>query len=175
MAQDRKTGMTMATALNQKGVVDLTGQKLLTRFLELLGYKEIVLKSDGEHSLVRMKKAAGRDAKNLVKTICEESPAGDSRANGEAEAAVREIKWRIKAIHLMLEKKFDGGLPEGHPLTLWIPRYVAEQSNRYKVGADGVLGMTSEGVLRPRRLQQRLRLEDRVQVRRHRRRRGHGQ
>ncbi|CAK9008497.1 unnamed protein product, partial [Durusdinium trenchii] len=117
-------------------------------FLELLGYKEIVLKSDGEHSLVRMKKAAGRDAKNLVKTICEESPAGDSRANGEAEAAVREIKWRIKAIHLMLEKKFDGGLPEGHPLTLWIPRYVAEQSNRYKVGADGVLGMTSEGVLR---------------------------
>ncbi|CAK9071194.1 Copia protein [Durusdinium trenchii] len=115
------------------------------RFLELLGYKEIVLKSDGEHSLVRMKKAAGRDAKNLVKTICEESPAGDSRANGEAEAAVREIKWRIKAIHLMLEKKFDGGLPEGHPLTLWIPRYVAEQSNRYKVGADGVLGMTSEG------------------------------
>ena len=117
---------------------DLTGQKLLTRFLELLTYNtEIVLKSDGEHSLVKLKKAAGREAKNLTKVVCEESPAGDLQANGEAEAAVREIKWRIKAVHLMLEKKLDGGLPEGHPLALWIARYVAEQSNRYKVGADG--------------------------------------
>ena len=55
---------------------------------------------------MRLKKAAGKDAKNLAKVICEESPAGDSRANGEAEAAAREIKWRIKAIHLMLEKNF---------------------------------------------------------------------
>lgn len=40
-------------------------------------------------------------------------------------------------MHLMLEKKLEGGLPDGHPLALWIPRYVAEQANRYKVGADG--------------------------------------
>ena len=37
--KDRKTGMMMATVLNQKGVVDMTGQRLLTRFLEVLGYK----------------------------------------------------------------------------------------------------------------------------------------
>lgn len=59
MAQDRKTGVMMATSLNQKGAVDLTGQKLLTRFLEILGYKEIVLKGNGEHSLVKMKKGEG--------------------------------------------------------------------------------------------------------------------
>ncbi|CAK9113821.1 unnamed protein product [Durusdinium trenchii] len=163
---DRKTGMMMATALNQKGAVDTTGQKLLTRFLELLGYKDIVLKSDGEHSLVRMKKAAGRDAKNLVKTICEESPAGDSRANGEAEAAVREVKWRIKAVHLMLEKKIEGGLPGKKwikPMPVFGEKIFIKPAGKGKksdaskmkearfLGCHNrfgsVLGMTKEGVL----------------------------
>ena len=137
VAQDRSTGMMMATALEKKGNPDTTAQKLLTRFLELLGWKNIVLKSDGEHTLVKLKKAAGRDAQTVNKVVCEESPAGDSKANGEAEAAVREIKWRIRAITMMVEKKFGGTLPEGHPLLTWVPRYAAEQANRHRVGADG--------------------------------------
>ena len=138
VAQDRRTGMMFATALKSKGnALDLTARKLLTKFIELLGYKEVVLKSDGEHALVRLKQAAGKEAKCLVRAVCEESPAGDSRANGEAESAVREIKWRIRAINLMVEKKFGAPLPEGHPLATWIPRYAAEQANRFRVGTDG--------------------------------------
>ena len=138
VAQDRRTGMMFATALKSKGnALDLTARKLLTKFIELLGYKEVVLKSDGEHSLVRLKQAAGKEAKCLVRAVCEESPAGDSRANGEAESAVKEIKWRIRAINLMVEKKFGAPLPEGHPLATWIPRYAAEQANRFRVGTDG--------------------------------------
>ena len=136
VAQDRKTGMQMATSLREKGDSETTGRKLLARFLELLGYKEVVLKSDGEHALVKMKKAAGKEAKCLTKVVCEESPAGDARTNGEAESAVREIKWRVRAITMMLQKKYEN-LPEDHPLLLWIPRYAAEQQNRYKVGSDG--------------------------------------
>ena len=131
VAQDRRTGMMFATALKSKGnALDTTARKLLTKFIELL-------KSDGEHALVRLKQAAGKEAKCLVRAICEESPAGDSRANGEAESAVKEIKWRIRAINLMVEKKFGGPLPEGHPLATWIPRYAAEQANRFRVGSDG--------------------------------------
>ena len=97
----------MATSLDNKGQSDTTARKLLTTtFLELLGRMEVALKSDGEHTLVQLKKA-GKDAQNLKKVLYEESPAGESRANGEAEeAAVREVKWRIRAIILMLEKKF---------------------------------------------------------------------
>jgi hypothetical protein len=62
---------------------------------------------------------------------------GDSKANGEAEAAVKEVKWRIRAIIMTLEKKLNTKIPEGHPLLTWIPRYAAEQSNRFKVGHDG--------------------------------------
>jgi len=136
VAQDRKTGMQMATSLREKGDGETTGRKLLARFLELLGYKEVVLKSDGEHALVKMKKAAGKKAKCLTKVVCEESPVGDARANGEAEAAVREVKWRVRAITMSLKKKYED-IPEDHPLLLWVPRYAAEQSNRYRVGADG--------------------------------------
>ena len=137
VAIDRKTGMMMATSLEKKGVGDVTGRKLLTRFLELLGHKEVILKSDGEHAIVKLKKEAGRDATTVTRVICEESPAGDAKANGEAEAAVREIKWRIRAVHLTLEKKLGIKLDDGHPLVQWIPRYSAEQANRFRVGADG--------------------------------------
>ena len=34
-------------------------------------------------------------------------------------------------------EKFEGGVPQGHPLTYWAPRYAAEQINRFKVGEDG--------------------------------------
>lgn len=137
VARDRQTGMMMATMLGTKGTADVTGQKLLTRFIELLGYKEVVLKSDGEPALVKMKTAAGKAAKCTTKVVNEESPAGDSRANGEAESAVREIKWRVRAVHLMVERKFGVKLTETRPLMTWVPRYAAEQANRFKVGIDG--------------------------------------
>ena len=136
VAQDRKNGMMFATSLQEKGDRETTGRKLLSRFLELLGDKEMVLKSDGEHALVKMKKAAGKEAKTLTKVVCEESPADDPKANGEAEVAVKEVKWRIRAITMMVEKRL-GKLPEGHPLLLWIPRYAAEQANRHRLGHDG--------------------------------------
>ena len=137
VAVDRDTGMMMATAIARKGVVDNTAQKLLARFMELLGYKELVLKSDGERPLVKMKVEAAKIARGVRKAISEESPQGDSKANGHAEAAVRELKWRVRAIHLMINKKFGEEVNEDHPLVTWMPRYAAEQCNRFKVGEDG--------------------------------------
>ena len=137
VAVDRDTGMVMATAINQKGVVDLTAQKALTRFLEILGYREVVLKSDGERSLLKMKMEAAKQARGVSRAAPEESPQGDARANGQAEVAVKEVKWRIRAILLTLAKKFEGGVPQGHPLTYWAPSYAAQQINRFKVGEDG--------------------------------------
>ena len=84
-----------------------------------------------------LKTLAARNAKCVARAINEESPVGDSKANGEAEAAVKEVKWRIRAIIMTLEKKLNTKIPEGHPLLTWIPRYAAEQSNRFKVGHDG--------------------------------------
>ena len=134
VAKDRKSGMVMATAIDRKNMIE---GKLLSRFIELLGYREIILKSDGERTIVAMKKRVARDVKHLVKAVCEESPAGDSQANGEAEQAVREVKRQTKAVAIMLGEKLEGGLPEGHPIATWICRYAAEQGNRFKVGKDG--------------------------------------
>ena len=54
VAQDRRTGMMMSTSLREKGVADLTATKLLAKFLDVLGYKEVVLKSDGERALIAL-------------------------------------------------------------------------------------------------------------------------
>ena len=128
VVQDGSTGMLNATALEKKGPGGTAAQKLLTRFLELPGWKEVVLKSDGKHPLVKMKKIARREAATVTKVVCEESPAGDSQAYGEAEVAVKDIKWRIRATTLMVEKRFGGKVPDWHP--------AAEQANRYRAGSD---------------------------------------
>ena len=54
-------------------------------------------KNDGEHSLVKMKKAAGQDAKNLTKVICEESPAGDSKVNNLSFGACMLVSLQAAA------------------------------------------------------------------------------
>ena len=54
VARDWETGLMAATSIKTKGLVDATAQKMMTRFLESLGYKEVVLKIDGEGSLVKM-------------------------------------------------------------------------------------------------------------------------
>lgn len=51
-------------------------------------WSEVVLKSDGERALVKMKMGASEASQEIEESSC--GPAGDSRANGLAEAAVRE-------------------------------------------------------------------------------------
>ena len=80
VAVDRRTGMMAAVALKQKA--DSTGQKTGTRFLETLGYPEVVMQSDGERAIVKMKIEAAKKARGVV-------TGGGTKANGVAEQAAR--------------------------------------------------------------------------------------
>ena len=64
----------------------------LSECLRLLGYPEVLMKSDGEPSII--------DVKNRAKTLCkdtgikitfQESPVGDSQANGNIEGTNRML------------------------------------------------------------------------------------
>ena len=37
-------------------------------------------------------------------------------------------------------KMLEGGLPEEHLICAWVPKYVAEQFNRFKIGHGGEKG-----------------------------------
>ena len=134
VAQDRRTGMMMSTSLREIRCGRLDSNEALGK---VLGRPRLQGGGLEERWREGLDRTAARQSKGLVRAIHEESPKGDSKANGEAEQAVREIKWRVRAITMMLEKKLNIKLPEGHPLLTWVPRYAAEQSNRFKIGHDG--------------------------------------
>ena len=91
-----QTKMICAHAVPRKGLMDIYGADELIDDIEQLGLKEIILKSDGEPAL----KAIREEVKHRreEKTILENSPVGDSRANGHAERAVQSIAAHVRTL-----------------------------------------------------------------------------
>ena len=61
-----------------------------------MGHTDFVNKSGGEKSLVALKQKAAQEAG--AQGMPEESPVGVSQSNGEAEAAVKEVKAMVRTI-----------------------------------------------------------------------------
>ena len=67
----------------------------------------------------------------------QEAPQGDHQANGEIEAAVREVKRQCRALKYALEAKLGFQLEDGDPMLSWLPRHAADLISRYRRGEDG--------------------------------------
>ena len=100
-----------------------------------MGHREFINKSDGEHSLKALKEKAAEVAG--ARGIPEESPVGDSKANGEIESGVKEIKGMMRSVRSDLESKLKMVLDRRDPLLAWLPTYVADMISRHRIGKDG--------------------------------------
>ena len=72
-----------------------------------------------------------------IEAIPEEPPVGDSRSNGEIEAAVKEVKGLMRSVKSDLEHKLNIDIDKKHPILAWLPTYVADVISRHRVGPDG--------------------------------------
>ncbi len=104
-------------------------------FWSVLG-TEIVNKSDREACLMALKMKAACMVQGL-EAQPQEAPEGDHQANGEVEAAVREIKKGVRALKASLESRLKMKLADSDPVLSWIPRHAADLINRYRKGEDG--------------------------------------
>ena len=86
VTRDRRTRMIFAHVVPKKGFSHEHGATELIKDIAKLGYNEIILKCDGEPALKTIEEEVRRQRSE--KTILENSPVGDSRANGAAERAV---------------------------------------------------------------------------------------
>eukprot|EP00971_Amphidinium_carterae_P116460 2306754-Amphidinium_carterae.1 len=127
---DSKTRSTGAVALPRKG-----GDKHVTdsvEFLQLLGHRRLVLKSDVERAILALKiqvRAAGTD----VEIIPQESPPGDHKAAGEAENTVKRVKGLARTICLSLHSRLGCRLPHQHPLH-YLPLASTDNSKFNSIG-----------------------------------------
>lgn len=117
--KDERTQMVAATFVDSKGATPYA-VKFAAAFLKNLGYRKVVMKSDGEHSIVALKEAAAREA--AIESVPEESPVGDHQANGLAENAIREVKRQIRVLRSALEESIGRVLSDEDPVLAWLPR-----------------------------------------------------
>ena len=121
--RDRKTKTLAASYVPAKGQ-DPYAVKFMGGVFKRLGYRKIVNKSDGERALVALKAKAAEFAG--IDAVPRESPVGDSKANGVAESAVKEVKAAMRAMKSSLEAKLGMPLEENDPVVAWMPMAAAD-------------------------------------------------
>ena len=96
------TGMIFARVVPNKGVQPYA-VKNLSADIKLLGHPELVLKSDGEPSIVALKEAVKMERPERI--VLESSPVKESKSNGAAENAIQQVQGQFRAIKDGLESR----------------------------------------------------------------------
>jgi hypothetical protein len=102
VVRDRRTKMAWPHVVPRKGKEGFA-VRALARDLRLLGYLRVILKSDGEPSVMALKEAVRVESECEV--VPEESPVGEHQSNGGAEAAVRVVQGQVRAMQDALESR----------------------------------------------------------------------
>ena len=135
VGRDRWSRFTFAHLVKCKGLGDDTVVKKLTKSVDKLGYRKMVLKTDGEPALVAVQAAV---AKNRDQdTLCENPPAHDHQANGDAERAVGELKAQMGAVKIGLEARIQKEFDARWPIIEWMVSHAANLINCFLMGSDG--------------------------------------
>ena len=135
--RDRDLAVTGCTLVRRKGPEPYS-VGYISGFLTQLGWKRVVLKSDNEHSLVRLAEESASYC-----TTCEcvprRSPEGDHAANGAIEVMCQEVKMTVRCLR-QLEARCGSSIPLDSAIASFAPRFAASCMNRYRVNVDGRTG-----------------------------------
>ena len=105
------------------------------RNIARLGYKKLILCSDQETAILSLIEAI--IAARKEPTIPQNSPVGESQANGLVERAVRSVKDQVRTLRLALQKRVECHIPVGHPIMTWIIKHAGELISKYQLNRDG--------------------------------------
>ena len=142
---DEESGERYARAVGQKGLGSHGELDWLIKDLsdELVAWGHlggpaghIILKSDGEPSIVAVREALARYHGGRV--VPEDVPRGESQSNGTVEEAGKTVREYARVLKAQLEEKTGMTLHPGDSITAWMVRWAAMLYSRYAVGKDGL-------------------------------------
>ena len=96
----------------------------------------MILQSDQEPSIIDVKHKAGTHIQ--TKIVDEESPVGDSNADGSIERAIQTIQGQIRAIKDYTERQIGTTIGLDSSVLRWLVRHAAWTLTTFHVGSDGV-------------------------------------
>ena len=135
VAKDRRTRMIFAHMVPKRGLASMHGAEEMIKDIAKLGYKEVILKSDNEAALRSVQEEVKKRRDDP--TILENSPVGDSRANGAAERAVQAVGEQVRVLRKALEDRVGYRLSGTHPVLAWLIEHSADVLSKFLVGDDG--------------------------------------
>ena len=96
----------------------------------------IILKSDGERSIVAVREALARY--HGGKVIQENPPKGESQSNGTVENAGKTVREFVRVLEEQVEEYANTSLECADTIVAWMVRWAAMLCSRYLVGMDGL-------------------------------------
>ena len=132
--KDSKSKCIMAEVLTRKGTDEYSIERCY-RMISQLGYDEMILKSDQEHSIMALKREVREKLRGTVRM--EESPIGEHESNGEIENAVQRVQGQFRSQKHALEARYGIKIKGEMNIIPWMIRNGAAVVNRYQVGDDG--------------------------------------
>ena len=94
----------------------------------------VQVKSDKDPAIVTLQKEIRYLRRG--KTICTNSPVGESECNGRAENAIKRVEAKIRTLRSALESKLKAKIDMNKPFGTWLIRWAEEMSTKYTLGND---------------------------------------
>ena len=142
---DESTGEKYARAVGRKG---LGGDKEMDWLIKDMSEElrdwghpggengHIILKSDGENSIVAVRDALAKY--HGGKVVPESPPRGESQSNGAVEEAGKTVREFVRVLKEQVEDNAKIKIECAEALTAWMIRWAAMVCSRYLVGKDGL-------------------------------------
>jgi hypothetical protein len=136
--RDRDSKYVTASVVPRKGDHPYTVHRVGHDISNILGYKRVVLKSDQEPAIKKLKATVRREYS--LEAPDEYSAVGDSQSNGEIEITVQLVEGQVRTLKCQLESRVKQVMPAGHNLMPWLVRHAGATISRYQKGRDGMTG-----------------------------------
>eukprot|EP00971_Amphidinium_carterae_P172341 3416451-Amphidinium_carterae.1 len=140
VGRDNATRMTLAEVVPSNGIQYAYSIQILVDWVRLIGHSEVTIKSDGEPAIMELKTraAAVLRVKHGYSVHLEESPEGESQANGLAEGAARDVKAVVRTLACAVGAIHDITIHARHAVMAFLVRHAAFVLNVGQMGADGL-------------------------------------
>ena len=139
--RDKRSKMIHADCVLCKGIEDEFPIETTTKWILGLGYPEVIIRTDGESSIVALSRRVGEKLREAgVKTMHNTSPAYDSRSAGHAESGVRIVKEKVRTLICFARELHGVTIEKSHVSLPWFVRFAAQIINRSHSGTDGMTG-----------------------------------
>ena len=118
----------------RRGIIGIRLKVLETQLAEL-GYKRVIMRSDQEPAVKKLKETVKRVSDTQI--VCEEFPVGESKSLGSINVQIQALQGMVRTLRDAMESRYGNILESTSPAIAWLVMHVAGILTRFRVGSDG--------------------------------------